>query len=694
MARLLVWMVFVLGSINCWAGTIVVSAATLPTFGNCPIYYAADPQRFVVSGTLLTASLIVTAPEHFEISTTYLGGYSSNLTLVPISGSIANTTIFVKFSPYSTGSKSGNVSNVSIGSATQNVGVLGTSISTTATGTNAATYYSTISTSSLGSGLKTALYNKILGHTVTAYGSGSSGLWATYSTTDPLFNGKVWDIYSTKLNGPSPYEYTFSTNQCGSYSVEGDCYNREHSFPQSWFSSAAPMVSDMYHIYPTDGKVNGMRSNFPFGEVSAPTFTGLQGGKLGANTTAGYTGIVFEPIDDYKGDLARSYFYMATRYDNVIANWQTNGNADEVLAGNAFPAYDAWFLNLLVKWHNQDPPSVKEINRNNAVFGYQVNRNPFIDSPQYVNRVWGGTGALEPTTVSSNFFVKSNTTTTALISWKSGNGQKRLVIARAGAAVNALPVDSIAYTANSIFGLGSQIGTGNFVVYNGMGSSIDISGLNQNVVYYFTVIEYNGLGKAINYLTSSVLNSGVIALPVSYLSFEGSLVNEQQIELQWRTASEVNNAYFEVERRFEGSDFESIARIKSKGNSNKLITYFFSDANFYNKLVGNGVVVYRLKQTDFDGNFSYSKIVQLAVAETNQISVVNPIGSNLILIADKPGEEATITMRNLEGTIVFETKITLLPETIIHLENELLPGMYILLVVQGSSQHTLKIIKP
>ena len=63
--------------------------------------------------------------------------------------------------------------------------------------------------------------------------------------------------------------YTFGTDQCGTYGVEGDCYNREHSVPKSWFSEQSPMKSDVWHVYPTDGKINGMRSNNPFGEVGS-----------------------------------------------------------------------------------------------------------------------------------------------------------------------------------------------------------------------------------------------------------------------------------------------------------------------------------------------------------------------------------------------------------------------------------------
>ncbi len=149
------------------------------------------------------------------------------------------------------------------------------------------------------------------------------------------------------------------------------------------------MVSDAFHIYPTDGKVNGIRSNYPFGTVKSPTTTTGNGSKLGPCSFPGYTGTVFEPIDEYKGDFARSYFYMATCYEDKIASWQGNGNANEVLNGTSYPCFDPWFINLLLTWNITDPVSQKEIDRNNVVYTYQKNRNPYIDHPEYVNNVWG-----------------------------------------------------------------------------------------------------------------------------------------------------------------------------------------------------------------------------------------------------------------------------------------------------------------
>ncbi len=232
-----------------------------------------------------------------------------------------------------------------------------------------------------GAQLKTTLFNIIKTHTAVSY---TPGVWTAFYTTDKKANGKVWDMYSDVPGGTPPYEWTFGSDQCGTYSGEGSCYNREHSFPKSWFSDASPMYTELFHIYPTDGYVNGKRSNYPFGEVSNATWTSTNGSKLGPNSTDGYSGTVFEPIDEYKGDFARTYFYMATRYENIISNWNS-----EVLDGSTYPAYVAWHLDLLIRWSEEDPVSQKETDRNNAIYAIQHNRNPFIDHPEYVASVWG-----------------------------------------------------------------------------------------------------------------------------------------------------------------------------------------------------------------------------------------------------------------------------------------------------------------
>ena len=221
-----------------------------------------------------------------------------------------------------------------------------------------------------GDELKIALHNIIKGHHVVSYG----GLLDAFVYTDCKPNGKIWDIYSN-------IEYSPSSGLCGDYDEEGDCWNREHTWPQSWFDEESTPRTDLFHVYPTDGWVNGKRSNYPYGEVNHPTYTSGNGSKLGPCVTSGYTGTVFEPIDEYKGDIARGYFYMSVRYYSEDTGWKTSNmtNKSEILP---------WAMTMLLRWSDEDPVSDKEIARNNAVYGYQNNRNPFIDHPEYARMIW------------------------------------------------------------------------------------------------------------------------------------------------------------------------------------------------------------------------------------------------------------------------------------------------------------------
>ncbi|MCX2743528.1 endonuclease [Mangrovivirga sp. M17] len=244
--------------------------------------------------------------------------------------------------------------------------------------------------------LKSALHTIIKdSHTPRSY----SSIWNFYSSNsrDIYYenDNSLLDIYSENPNGADPYVYTSTNSQCGNYSGEGDCYNREHSFPKSWFSSSAPMESDIHHIFLTDGYVNSKRGSYPYGEVGSASYISANGSKLGSGTsTSGYTGIVFEPIDEFKGDIARAYFYMATRYEDLIAGWENNNAySDAILNGTSSTAFEPWAVQLLLNWHINDPVSQKEIARNEAAYQYQGNRNPFIDHPELVSNIWGNSSS-------------------------------------------------------------------------------------------------------------------------------------------------------------------------------------------------------------------------------------------------------------------------------------------------------------
>ena len=240
-----------------------------------------------------------------------------------------------------------------------------------------------------GAELKTALHNIIkAGHIKRTY----DNLWTDFRTTDKRSDGKVWDMYSSATN------FTFGTDQAGSYSKEGDVYNREHSFPNSWFGGSQSHIAyaDLNHLYPTDGYVNNRRANYCFGENNGESYKSNGGfSKLGNCTYSGSGAVkCFEPNDIYKGDFARTYFYMVTRYEDEIVSWfQNYGNKEGVsqtLAGNKYPGLTTWQVNMFLEWSQNDPVSAdKETPRNEEVAKIQKNRNPFIDYPGLEEYIWG-----------------------------------------------------------------------------------------------------------------------------------------------------------------------------------------------------------------------------------------------------------------------------------------------------------------
>ncbi|UOU96823.1 endonuclease [Chryseobacterium daecheongense] len=341
-----------------------------------------------------------------------------------------------------------------------------------------------------GAALKTALSNIITnGHQDKGY----SGLWTGYKTTDIDKNyendGSILDIYSENPSGTDPYKYTPGTNQCGTYSVEGNCYNREHIVPQSLFNEAAPMVSDIHFIRATDGKVNGMRSNYPFGKVGTATFTSKNGSKLGNSVSSGYSGTVFEPIDAFKGDVARMIFYFVTRYQSKLSTF-TSGN---MLGSSTFPGLQTWELNVLLAWHNQDPVSQAEINRNNASYTFQGNRNPFIDNPNYVNLIWGSqqpsSDTQAPTTV-TGLNVSGTTSSSISLAWNAST-------------------DNVGVTSYVVYMNGSLKTTVS-------STSTTITGLSASTTYNFYIVAKDAAGNSSsNSSTVSGSTSGTVTPPTN-----------------------------------------------------------------------------------------------------------------------------------------------------------------------------------
>lgn len=247
--------------------------------------------------------------------------------------------------------------------------------------------------------LKTQLYNVL-----------TSKYWTwNYSELPDLYNrtdvdkyyennGTLLDIYSENPNGADAYEYT-STQMISGTTAEGNGYNREHMIPQSTFDNNYPMYSDLHTVVPVDARINNLRNNYPYGLGGTTVYYSFTNGSKMANNASPastYTGRVYEPIAEFKGDIARQMLYYVVRYEGKLPNFKyfagtTAANDTSPLDGTMERGYEQWFLNLMRQWHAQDPVSQREIDRNNEVYALQKVRNPFIDYPQWVETIWNQT---------------------------------------------------------------------------------------------------------------------------------------------------------------------------------------------------------------------------------------------------------------------------------------------------------------
>ena len=365
--------------------------------------------------------------------------------------------------------------------------------------------------------LKTQLYNIILGHTDNGY---TPGLWDTYQTSDRDIyyenDNTILDMYSEDPVGVDPYNFTYSTDQCGTYANEGDCYNREHIIPQSVFNSLSPMRNDAHFVTPTDGKVNGIRSAFPHGMVGTATTTTLNGSKLGSGLnsgySAGYTGTVFEPIDEFKGDIARMYFYFATRYENVVTSW---GVAYDMFNGTSDQVFSEPFLTILMTWHTNDPVSTREIDRNNAIYARQNNRNPFIDHPEYVAQIWSTTPDVQAPTAPTSLIASNITNTTVDLNWTAST-------------------DNVGVTSYEIFVDGLLYATS-------VTNSATLTGLTQNTSYAITVYAKDAFGNTstvsntANITTTNIIDINPPTIPTSLIV---SNQTSTTIDVSWTASTD------------------------------------------------------------------------------------------------------------------------------------------------------------
>ncbi len=454
---------------------------------------------------------------------------------------------------------------------------------------------------------------------------GYSGLWAAYESTDRdkyyENDNTILDIYSENVAGADPYNYTYSSDQCGGNTPanEGGCYNREHIVPQSMFGSAAPMVSDIHFIRPTDSKVNGWRSNYPFGMVSSATVTTLNGSKLGASGSSGYSGTVFEPADAFKGDVARMVFYFVTRYESQLSNF----GSSSMLGGSAYPGLQDWELQQLLIWNSQDPVSAAEIDRNNKSQTYQGNRNPFIDNANWANDIWGTPDTAAPTSPTS-LTVTGTTSNSVSLSW-------------------AAATDNVAVTSYDIYVNGVYTITVT-------GTTATVSGLSASTTYTFHIIAKDMAGNASpqsNTATGTTTAGGSTGGSCGTETFENIPANSSSYSTNTWTANGID--WTATDSRTDGTINSRAITIRngsltssqiSGGISSLTVTakpMFTATAGAFNLLINGvsvGTIPYNAQATGAPGAAITTTINNINVTGNIVIALQQPVSGNRIGLDD------------------------------------------------------------
>jgi endonuclease I/chitodextrinase len=585
-------------------------------------------------------------------------------------------------------------------------------------------YYSTAT--GTGYTLKTQLYNIINNHNDQGYNA-MDGFISTYDRDnyyDSNGSSTILDVYSEIPNDGNStpndvYNYTPTTDECGDYDSEGDCYNKEHVIPQSAFGSATPMRSDAHQLLPTDGRVNGFRSNYPFGRVddgnlisqsgiSNPTTNGSKlGGNLNSGYSAGYTGTVFEPIDEFKGDIARIYFYFVTRYQNQVDDWGAyamfDGSSDKVLSDP--------FLNILITWHNADPVSQKEIDRNNNIYyNHQLNRNPFIDHPEWVAQIWDPTPDTEAPTNPTNLIASNPTDVSIDLTWTAST-------------------DNTAVTSYDIYVDGT-------FSFSSSTNSFTVTGLSPDTEYCFTVKAKDATGNESGYsnqacetTTDNGVGVNCIAetfqnIPANDGSYQtrnwtgddGSdwiatdartdqTIDQRAITIKNgsltapTTSGGIGSLTISTKRVFGGSS----GTFNLNVNGNEVGTIAYGDQDVVQTIIVPNINIEGDVSIVIDGNsvttnrvvfddLSWTCFTELNVNDyqLNDISIYpNPV-SNILNIQLKNSRETQVEIYNILGKRVFTKSINQTQS--IQLDN-LNSGVYILKLTQGNSTISKKLIK-
>jgi hypothetical protein len=322
-----------------------------------------------------------------------------------------------------------------------------------------------------------------------------------------------------------------------------------------------------------------------------------------------------------------------------------------------------------------------------AVFEYNGNSAPVY---MVTSAPTGQSTTIGPPAVqATGTFTTGVAGASATLHWTNGSGNRRYVLMKAGSAVDDVPANNTDYFANSFFGSGDEIGTGNFVVFDGIQDFVTVTNLAGNTTYHFAVFEYNDFGATSQVLTTSpaIGNFTTGVLPVVLTSFSAQ-AEKGQVAVNWTTSQEANSDYFEVQRSSNGAEFVTAGRVKESGDVTRTTSYHFTDRQPF-----DGDNYYRLKQVDRDGKTSYSMIVRVKFkAEVLVRKMVNPVHDQLILeLYQQPTAGSGIEVYDMNGQLLRRQALN---NKLINLNiSTLSQGSYLLLLRTAGKVETLRFVK-
>ena len=230
-----------------------------------------------------------------------------------------------------------------------------------------------------GTQLKEALHDLIQPSYVLAYGGGVGKTWTGFWYTDQMENMQVRDRYSNVVRYLNPDMSAVSN------------MNIEHIWANSWWGHIKNNAyCDLFNLYPADATANGRKSNNPIGIVDGTVSYTNGVTKVGKSSSYRADSLItaWEPADQWKGDFARTYFYMATCYSHMTSLWTTTEGLLTV-DPNSPLLMRPWVYNLMLEWAEADPLDEIEQQRCDAIYEIQGNRNPFVDYPELCYYIWG-----------------------------------------------------------------------------------------------------------------------------------------------------------------------------------------------------------------------------------------------------------------------------------------------------------------